>query len=84
MTSAMSFQKKIDGRTVHRYMEMEYMMRGEYPDKQQFITLLKRYNLRYEVLAYQSSDTKYKAKLQANAGDILNLRVNENGELTVK
>ena len=84
MASAMSVQNKMNGHTVHRYMEMEYMTRGEYPDKKQFSTLLKRYNLRYKVLAYQSSNKKYNAILQASAGGILNIRIDENGELTVE
>jgi hypothetical protein len=84
MASAMSAQNKMDGHAVNRYMEMELMMRGEYPDKKQFGKLLKRYNLRYKVLAYQSSDDKYNAILQANAGGILNIRIDENGELTIE
>lgn len=82
MFAAISAQNKIYAYEVHRYMEMEYMMEGKYPDKKKFSSLLKQYHLRYKVLSYQVSGKKYSAKLQASAGDILKLSV-DNGELII-
>jgi TolA-binding protein len=83
MMAVISAQNKNNGYMVHRYMQMEYMMEGKYPDKEDFSDLLKRVNLRYKVLSYQATANKYSAKLQADAGDVFNLSVDENGELTV-
>ena len=83
MSAAMSAQSKIHGHEVHRYMEMEYMMQGKYPDKNKFSALLKRYHLRYEILSYHVSENKYSAKLQASAGDVLKISVDDNGNLVI-
>jgi len=84
MSAALSVQSKIHGHELHRYMEMEYMMQGKYPDKKNFNALLKRYHLRYKVLSYQTSKNKYSAKLQASAGDVLKVSIDNNGELIIE
>ncbi len=83
MSAAMSAQSRSNAYTVHQYMKMEYMMEGKYPSEKDFGTLLKRYNLRYKVLSYKSSTDKYSAKLQATAGDVINLSVDADGDVTV-
>ncbi len=84
MSTAMSVQSKMDGYQLHQYMKVEYMMKGKYPDKNEFNTLLKRYNFKFKVLSYKTSENKYSAKLQASAGDIFKLSVDDSGELTVE
>lgn len=84
MSSVLSVQNKIRGHELHRYMKMEYMMKGEYPGEEEFSAMLKRYNMRFDVLSYEVSNNNYSAELQASAGEILKINGDENGELTIE
>jgi len=84
MSSVLSVQNKMRGHELHRFMKMEYMMKGEYPGEEEFNAMLKRYNMRFEVLSYEVSKNNYSAELQASAGEILTINGDENGELTIE
>ncbi len=84
MSSVLSVQNKMRGHELHRYMKMEYMMKGEYPGEEEFSAMLKRYNIRFDVLSYEASKNNYSAELQASAGEILKINGDENGELTIE
>jgi hypothetical protein len=83
MTAVLDMQNKNNGHMIHRYMQRTYMMQGEYPDKDGFKQLLKRYGLRFKVVSYRLAESGYSAELQSDSGIDFSLRVDEHGQLTV-
>jgi len=78
MTATLSVQARSNFTMIHQQMEEQMMMRGEYPDKQQFERMLRDFRQPHKLISYKTKKYTYQAKLRAPDGRVIQLKSDGN------
>jgi len=73
MSATLSFQSRSNFTMLHRQMEQQMMMRGEYPDRKGFEDLLGYTRLQHKVISYKTKKYGYNASLRTLAGEVVKM-----------
>ena len=78
MGAVVSQQNKMNAYQIKQLMQMQLAMRGTYPDKENFLKMMKQRGIRFQVLKYSTKDYAYNAKLKSPDGGEYLIEADEN------